>query len=101
MYIITNKSIMFRNLKIEKNTNGETVATVNTEDGDQGIFNVVADSKPQFVPDWVKKDPMFDLSVKDGAILEIEIKNAPDAPKVPVQTEKAGWQKPDNGLESK
>jgi hypothetical protein len=104
MYIITNKSIMFRNLIIEKNaTTGENIATVNVKDGDDGVFTVQANSAPQFVPDWVKKDPMYDISVKDGAIMEIEIKDAAAAKAPPIQTEQAGWQsKPaETGLESK
>lgn len=104
MYIITNKTIHFRNLKIMKDERtNENVATVVTEDGDNGEFIVQASPTPQFVPDWVVKDPIFDLSKEDGSILEVEIKNKETkAPKAPVQQDKSGWVKPEEtGLESK
>lgn len=104
MYIITNKTIHFRNLKITKDERtNENVATVVTEDGDNGEFIVAASSTPQFVPDWVVNDPMFELSKDDGSILEVEIKNKETkSPKTPVQQDKSGWVKPEEtGLESK
>lgn len=104
MYIITNKTIHFRNLNIAKDERtGENVATVVTKDGDNGEFTVAANSAPQFVPDWVVNDPMFGLSKDDGSILEVEIKKSETkSTKVPVQQDKSGWVKPEeNGLESK
>ena len=102
MYIITNKTIQFRNLKVDKDQNGQLVANVIADSENGGDVIVPADSKPQYAPDWIKNDPMFGLSVKDGSILEIEIKGQ-DAPQAtPKQQPKAGWAKPeDNGLESK
>lgn len=102
MYIITNKTIQFRNLKVAKDQNGQLVADLDATSENGGEFIVTAQSAPQYAPDWIKNDPMFALSVKDGAIMEIEIKSQDAAQVNPKQQPKAGWAKPeDSGLESK
>ncbi len=38
-------------------------------------------------PEWVKTDPLYDLALRDGNLIEVEVKTPPPAPPAPKDDE--------------
>jgi hypothetical protein len=80
MHIILSQCTVFNEHEIKKDAAGNKVASV------VNTITVRPSTKPQPVPDWIKKDEMFKLLAKDGKLLEV----------VPVQQEESSLeQKPE------
>ena len=92
MQIICNKALQFLKTEIKPNqVTGENVA-VHTD-----TFTVTPSTTPQVVPDWIKEDSLFELSVNSGTIIEVAVLSQPK--KTVEEPAELGWGASANGLQ--
>lgn len=63
--VIAHRTFHFREFDIVKDKNDENVAILKNE------IIIAADPKVQKLPEWVKKDELFDMATQDGTLQEV------------------------------
>jgi hypothetical protein len=72
------------------NKAGEKI--MQTDHSLHNAITVTPSNSPQIVPDWIEKDPLFDLLLADGHLIVVQVmKTAADAPKLPAPSPSSGW----------
>lgn len=76
MQIISSRRLLFQHIEyhdevVDGKETGRKVHNVKAK------IIVNADTRPQVVPDWVKDDELFKVSVEDGTVLEITVAEKP------------------------